>query len=57
MGGGMDCNLGIRRCKVLYLEWINNKNLLYSTGNRTEYPVMSHKGKDYENECTIYMYN
>ena len=24
---------GISRCKLLYREWINNKVLLYSTGN------------------------
>ena len=25
------------RCKLLYIEWINNKNLLYSPGNYTHY--------------------
>ena len=24
---------GVRRCKLLYIGWINNKVLLYSTGN------------------------
>ena len=32
-GGGMDWELGISRCKLLYIEWINNKVLLYSTFN------------------------
>ena len=29
---GMDWEFGISRCKRLYIEWINNKVLLYSTG-------------------------
>ena len=28
-----DWEFGISRCKLLYIEWINNKVLLYSTGN------------------------
>ena len=32
-GRGMDWEFGINRCIVLYIEWINNKVLLYSTGN------------------------
>ena len=29
----------------------------YSTGNYTEYPVINHKGKEYERECVyIYIY-
>ena len=46
-GEGMDWEFGISRCKVLYIEWINNKVLLYSTGNYIQYPVISHNGKDY----------
>ena len=29
--GGMDWELGISRCKLVYKEWINNKVPLYST--------------------------
>ena len=29
-GGGMDWGLGISRCKLVYIEWINNKVRLYS---------------------------
>ena len=54
--GGMDWEFGISRCKLLYIEWINNKVLLYSTGNYIQYPVINHNGKEYEKEC-IYMYN
>ena len=33
MGRGMDWEFGVSRCKLLHLEWTNNKVLLYSTGN------------------------
>ena len=33
VGRGMDWEFGVGRCKLLHLEWINNKDLLYSTGN------------------------
>ena len=33
-GGGLEWEVGVR-CKLLYIEWINNKVLLYSTGNCT----------------------
>ena len=41
------------RYKLLYVGWINNKVLPYSTGNDTQYPVINHNGKDYDKE---YMY-
>ena len=31
---GKDWEFGISRCKVLLIEWINNKVLLYSKGKR-----------------------
>ena len=56
-GRGMDWEFGVRRCKLLYIEWINNKVLLYSTGNYSQYPVINHNGKEYEKECVyIYIY-
>ena len=33
VGRGMDWEVGVSRCKLLYIEWINNKILLYSTKN------------------------
>ena len=45
----------IIRCKLVYTGWINNKVLLYSTGNYIQYPVINHNGKEYEKEC-IYIY-
>ena len=47
-GGGMDREFGINRCKLLYTGWINNKVLLYSTGNYIQYPIINHNGKEYE---------
>ena len=52
----MEWEVGVSRCKLLYTEWINNKVLLYSTGNYIQYPVINHDGKEYEKEC-IHVYN
>ena len=50
----------------IYIGWINNKVLLYSTGNYIQYPVTDHNGKEYEKEYIyihihiytyIYIYN
>ena len=46
--GGMEWEFGISRCKLLYREWINNKGLLYSTGNYIQYPMTNHNGKEYK---------
>ena len=54
-GGGMDWELGVSRCKLLYIGWINNKVLLYSRGNYIQYPVINHNGKEYEKQY-VYMY-
>ena len=51
--GGIDWEFGISRCKLLYMEWINSKVLLYSTRNCIQYPVINHNGKQYKN---IYIY-
>ena len=44
----MEWEFGVSRCKLLYIEWINNKILLYSTGNYIQYPMINHNGKEYE---------
>ena len=54
-GRGMDWEFGTDRCKLLYTEWINNKVLLYSTGNYSQYPVINHNGKNMENNVYIYV--
>ena len=60
VGGGMDWEFGISKCKLLYIEWVNNQDLLYSTGIYIQYPVINHNGKEYEKEgvyICMYMYN
>ena len=44
--GEMDWEFGISRCKLLYIGWINDKVLLYSTGNYVQYSVINQNGKD-----------
>ena len=53
VGAGMEWEVGVSRCKLLFIEWINNKVLLYSTGNCTQYPVINPNGKEYEKECYL----
>ena len=46
------------RCKLLHLEWTNNKVLMYSTGNHTQYPVIIVEiivEKNIKKEC-MYVY-
>ena len=50
---GIDWEFGVSRYKLLHTEWINNKVLLYSTGNYTQYPAINHNGKEYKN--SVYM--
>ena len=40
----------VGRGKLLYIGWIKNKVLLYSTGNYIQHPVTNHNGKGYEKE-------
>ena len=47
-GGENELEFGVGRCKILYREWINEKVLLYSTGNYIQHPVINHNGKEYE---------
>ena len=48
---GMDWKFGVSRCKLSYIEWINNKVLLYGTGNYIQYHEISDNGKEYEKGC------
>ena len=47
-GGRKDWEFGTSTCKPVYTGWMNNKVLLYSTGNYIQYPVIKHNGKEYE---------
>ena len=55
VGGWMDWEFGISRCKLWYIGWINNSVLLYSTGNYIQYLLINRNGKEYEKEC-IYIH-
>ena len=52
-GRGMEWEFAISRCKLLHLEWINNKVLLYSSGNYIQYPWINHNRKEYKKN--VYM--
>ena len=54
--GGTDWEFGISRYKLLYIGWLDNKVLLYSTGNHIQYPGINHKGREYQKEC-MYLYH
>ena len=53
-GRWMDWEFGVSRCKLVYIEWMNNK-VYYSIGNYIQYPVINHNGKEYGKEC-IYIF-
>ena len=44
--GGMDWEFGTSRPKLLYIEWINNKVLLYTAWNYIQYLIINHNGKE-----------
>ena len=46
----MDWEFRVIRCKVLCMERINNKFLVYSTGNYIQYPVINCSEKEYKKE-------
>ena len=60
-GGRDKLVVGINRYTPLYIKQINNKDLLYSTGNYIQYFVITYNGKESEKEYTyiqffIYIY-
>lgn len=42
---------------LLYTEGVTNKALWYSTGNSTQYSVMTYAGKNLKKSGCMYMYN
>ena len=52
-GSGMDGVLGVNRCKLWPLKWINNEILLCSTGN---YVLSLMMGHDNVRKKNVYMY-
>ena len=55
VGGEMEREVGVSRCKLLYLGWINSKVLLHSTGNYIQYPMINRNGKEYLKYVYIYI--
>ena len=45
LGEGMEWEVGVSRHKLLYMEWANNKTLLYSPENYILYLMINHNGK------------
>ena len=54
--GGIVRELAIHRYALLYLKWIVNKDLLYSTGNAAQYTVKKKK-TNWEKKRCRYGYN
>ena len=55
-GKGINQEFGINIYILLYIKWINNKDLLYSTGNYTQYLIITYNGNESEKEYNVYMY-
>ena len=56
-GEKMEWQCGVRRCKLSYMEWINNKVLLCSTENHSQSPMINHKGILKKRMCVcVYIY-
>ena len=53
--GGINKEFGISKYKLLHMKQIDNKVLLYSTGNYIQYLVIKYNGKESEKEY-IYIY-
>ena len=53
--GGINWEIGTDIYTLLYIKQITNKDLLYSTGNSTQYSVMAYMGKESKKEW-IYVY-
>ena len=50
VGGGINWETGIDIYTLLYIKQITNKDLLQSTGNSTQYSVMTYMGKESKKE-------
>ena len=49
--GGINWEIGIDIYTLLYIKYITNKNLLYSTGNCTQYCVITYNGRECKKKC------
>ena len=53
--GGKDWEYGISRGKLLYTAWVNNKVLLYNTGNYIQCPIKTIMEKHMNKTTCIYV--
>ena len=44
---GMEWEAGVSICQLLYIEWTNNRGLLYSTEKHILYLMINHNGKEH----------
>ena len=56
-GGGINQEYRINRYTLPYIKQINNKDLLFSTGNRIQYLVITYNGKELNTKNICYIYN
>ena len=52
---GKGLGVWISRCKLLHIGWINNKDLLNSTVNYIQHPMINHNVKEYRKNIYIYV--
>ena len=45
--GGINWEFGINRNELSYIKQVNNKDLLYSPGNYTQYIIITNNGKEF----------
>ena len=55
IGGEIEWEVGVSRCELLYIEWINNV-VLYSTENYIQHPMINHNGKEYKKRMYLSIY-
>ena len=57
VGWGMEWEVGVSRCKLLYIEWLDNKILLYNTKNYIQYLMINHDEKEiFKKDVCVYIY-
>ena len=53
---GKSQKFGINTCTLLYIKKINDKILLYGTGENIQYLVINYNGKNLTKNICVYMY-
>ena len=53
VGGGISQEFGVSKYTFLYIKQMNNKDLLYSTGNCIQYLVIMYSGKESEKKLFV----